>query len=166
MNFGIKKGIVSGLMYGITQIAMFFIFGLVFYLGMVFLTNNGLDQGNVFVAIFAVLFSGMTAGNNGHFMPDVAASKASAANIFEIQDSKDEDQLQVESESKMLKTEIKGHIVFKNVSFKYESRDHKAIDDISFEINAGNKVGFVGPSGCGKSTIHQLLQRFYDPDEG
>ena len=82
MNFGIKKGIVSGLMYGITQIAMFFIFGLVFYLGMVFMDNNGLEMGNVFVAIFAVLFSGMTAGNNGHFMPDVAASKASAANVF------------------------------------------------------------------------------------
>ena len=46
------------------------------------------------VAIFAILFSGMTAGNNGHFMPDVAASKAAAANIFEIQDGVDEDQLQ------------------------------------------------------------------------
>lgn len=52
-------------------------------------------MGNVFVAIFAILFSGMTAGNNGHFMPDVAASKAAAANIFEIQDGIDEDQLQI-----------------------------------------------------------------------
>ena len=94
MNFGIKKGVVSGLMYGITQIAMFFIFGLVFYLGIIFMENHGLQMGNVFVAIFAVLFSGMTAGNNGHFMPDVAASKAAAANIFEIQDGVDEDQLQ------------------------------------------------------------------------
>jgi len=66
----------------------------------------------------------------------------------------------------MLKTEIKGNFELKNVSFKYESRDHRALEDINFEIKAGEKVGFVGPSGCGKSTIHQLLQRFYDPDEG
>ena len=82
MKFGLKKGVVSGLMYGITQIAMFFIFGLVFYLGMVFLERHGLTSGNVFVAIFAVLFSGMTARYNGHFMPDVAASESSAAIIF------------------------------------------------------------------------------------
>ena len=127
MNFGVKKGVVSGLMYGITQIAMFFIFGLVFYLGMVFMERHSLSMTNVFVAIFAVLFSGMTAGNNGHFMPDVAASKSSAANIFEIQDGIDEDQLQVEGKSKMLTNKIKGNFVLKNVTFKYESRDHRAL---------------------------------------
>ena len=42
MNFGIKKGVISGLMYGITQITMFFIFGLVFYLGIIFMQNHGL----------------------------------------------------------------------------------------------------------------------------
>ena len=89
MSFGVKKGIVSGLMYGFTQIAMFFIFGLVFYLGIVFMVRNNLAVDNVFTAIYAVLFSGMTAGNNGHFMPDAAAAKHSAANIFEILDEKD-----------------------------------------------------------------------------
>lgn len=99
-------------------------------------------------------------------MPDAAAAKNSAANIFEIQDSLDEDQLQIESGSKMLKTPIRGHIVFKNVTFKYESRDHNAVENLNFEIKKGTKVGFVGPSGCGKSTIQQLIQRFYDPNEG
>lgn len=153
-------------MYGITQLSMFFIFGLIFYLGILFMERHGLSQNNVFVAIFAILFSGMTAGNNGHFMPDVAAAKTSAANIFEILDDKDEDQLQEEGKSQMLKTKIVGHIIMKNVSFKYESRDQNAVDDVSLQIKAGQKVGFVGPSGCGKSTIHQLLQRFYDPIQG
>jgi len=38
--------------------------------------------------------------------------------------------------------------------------------NLSLEVLEGQKIGFVGPSGCGKSTIHQLLQRFYDVDEG
>lgn len=35
------------------------------------------------------MFAGMTAGNNSHFMPDTAACKNSAANLFEILDSQD-----------------------------------------------------------------------------
>src|SRR5438874_2086097 len=66
----------------------------------------------------------------------------------------------------MLKEGIKGHIVLKNVSFKYESRQQYVFKNMSVEIKPGQKVAFVGPSGCGKSTIIQLLQRFYIPEEG
>jgi ATP-binding cassette subfamily B (MDR/TAP) protein 1 len=66
----------------------------------------------------------------------------------------------------MLKTPIKGNIEFRNVCFKYESRDDEVFLDLNFEIKEGTKVGFVGASGCGKSTIHQLLQRFCDPSVG
>lgn len=166
MQMGINKGMVSGFLYGLTQIMMFFIFGLIFYLGMVFMVRNNLDVADVFTAIYAVMFAGMTAGNNAHFIPDVGIAKKAAANIFTILDSSDEDQLQVEGGSKLLKTPIKGHIQINNISFKYESRDHFVFTDLSLEIKEGQKVGFVGPSGCGKSTIHQLLQRFYDPNEG
>jgi len=43
----------------------------------------------MFTAIYAIMFAGMTAGNNAHFMPDAAACKNSAANLFEILDSQD-----------------------------------------------------------------------------
>jgi ABC-type multidrug transport system fused ATPase/permease subunit len=66
----------------------------------------------------------------------------------------------------MVKTPIKGNIVVKNITFKYESRDQPVFTDMNLEIKEGQKVGFVGSSGCGKSTIHQLLQRFYDPNQG
>lgn len=72
----------------------------------------------------------------------------------------------MKTESKLLKTPIKGHIELKNVSFKYESRNEHVFRNLSLEIRPGWKVGFVGSSGCGKSTIHQLLQRFYDAEEG
>ncbi|HEY7905645.1 MAG TPA: ABC transporter transmembrane domain-containing protein [Wenzhouxiangella sp.] len=58
-------------------------------------------------------------------------------------------------------------IRFENVSFAYPSRPtERVLDDLSFEIDAGQTVAIVGPSGAGKSTILQLLLRFYDPDHG
>lgn len=44
----------------------------------------------MFTAIFAIMFAGMSAGNNSHFMPDMAVCNSAAANLFLIQDSKDE----------------------------------------------------------------------------
>ncbi|MHA2295187.1 MAG: ABC transporter ATP-binding protein [Candidatus Hodarchaeales archaeon] len=56
-------------------------------------------------------------------------------------------------------------ITFQNVSFSYV-KDVKVINDISFKIEAGNKVAIVGHTGAGKTTITALLMRFYDPQEG
>ena len=40
------------------------------------------------------------------------------------------------------------------------------MDGVNLSVNVGQTVALVGPSGCGKSTTVQLIQRFYDPDEG
>ncbi len=62
---------------------------------------------------------------------------------------------------------VAGHIAFENVSFCYPARpDQSALNQVSFEITAGESVALVGPSGAGKTTIFQLLQRFYDPQSG
>lgn len=51
--------------------------------------------------------------------------------------------------------------------FRYPTRQNqKVLDGISLKIPAGAKVALVGPSGSGKSSIIQMLQRFYDPEEG
>lgn len=40
------------------------------------------------------------------------------------------------------------------------------LDQLSVAVNSGETTAFVGPSGAGKSTAVQLIQRFYDPQEG
>lgn len=57
-------------------------------------------------------------------------------------------------------------IEFRNVGFKYEGDDDYALQNISFKINAGQKVGVVGSTGSGKTTLVQLLPRLYDVTEG
>lgn len=57
-------------------------------------------------------------------------------------------------------------IEFRNVSFSYPGKPRKALDNVSFKILQGEKVGFVGETGSGKSTVFKLLMRFYDVDSG
>ncbi len=57
-------------------------------------------------------------------------------------------------------------IAFEDVRFSYAGGRGVALDDLSFKVAAGERVGVVGPSGSGKSSILKLLLRFYDPQAG
>ena len=62
-------------------------------------------------------------------------------------------------------TELKGDVVFEDVTFGYN--DDKAIlHDISLYAKPGQKLAFVGSTGAGKTTITNLINRFYDIQEG
>ncbi|HVW93319.1 MAG TPA: ABC transporter ATP-binding protein [Devosia sp.] len=58
-----------------------------------------------------------------------------------------------------------GAIAFEHVGFHY-GRQTGIIDDLSFTVKPGEKVGVVGRSGAGKTTIVNLLLRFYDLESG
>jgi len=61
---------------------------------------------------------------------------------------------------------LKGQIAFRKVSFSYPKTNRKVIDNVSFTIEAGEKVGVIGRIGSGKSTLSRLSMGLYDPDEG
>ena len=66
-----------------------------------------------------------------------------------------------------LSTPVSGAITFDAVTFHYPQRPNTvALDDVAFQVAAGETVAIVGPSGAGKSTIMQMLLRFYDPEVG
>ncbi|WP_373708830.1 ABC transporter ATP-binding protein [Kaistella sp.] len=61
---------------------------------------------------------------------------------------------------------IKGDIEFRNVSYVYPNTGIKALDQLSFKIEAGKSLAIMGKTGSGKSTIALLLCRLIDPTEG
>ncbi|CAM5205660.1 ATP-binding cassette subfamily B protein OS=Ureibacillus acetophenoni OX=614649 GN=SAMN05877842_11137 PE=4 SV=1 [Ureibacillus acetophenoni] len=60
---------------------------------------------------------------------------------------------------------LNGDITFDKVSFSYEN-NKKVLDQISFDVKAGDTIALVGPSGAGKTTICSLIPRFYDVESG
>ncbi len=62
--------------------------------------------------------------------------------------------------------DVAGSITFNNVSFAYEKDGNRVLKDISFDIEAGQRVGIIGSTGSGKSSLIQLIPRLYDTTEG
>ena len=62
--------------------------------------------------------------------------------------------------------DIEGKITFDKVSFEYPGVQRAVLDQVSFTINPGEKVGVIGRIGSGKSTSARLMMGLYEPNEG
>lgn len=62
-------------------------------------------------------------------------------------------------------TELKGDVRFYDMSFGYEP-DHMVLHDLTLYAKPGQKLAFVGSTGAGKTTITNLINRFYDVQDG
>jgi ATP-binding cassette subfamily B protein len=60
---------------------------------------------------------------------------------------------------------VRGHIIFDRVWFAYNEPDW-VLQDVSFEVKPGERLGIVGATGSGKTTLINLLLRFYDVQRG
>ena len=61
---------------------------------------------------------------------------------------------------------VKGDIVFDDVSFKYKDTAHRVLRHINLDVKAGSYVALVGSSGGGKTTLCSLIPRFYEVTKG
>jgi len=61
---------------------------------------------------------------------------------------------------------LDGEIEFKNVSFVYPTTGIKALENVSFKINKGQRLAIMGRTASGKTTIAELLMRMFDVTEG
>lgn len=61
---------------------------------------------------------------------------------------------------------IEGKIEFKNISYKFKDSKYNSVENVSFTINPGEKVGIIGQTGAGKSTLAKLILKTINPLEG
>ena len=86
------------------------------------------------------------------------ASRKKIRKIFE------ETSTVVEKENPKRLGAVRGNVEFSHVSFEID--DTKILEDVSFRLSEGKTLGIMGATGSGKSSIVNLLQRFYDVNEG
>ena len=93
---------------------------------------------------------------------NIQSSLAGAERVFSILD-KEEEKIK-EGVHELL--EFKNSIEFKNISFKYPSRNSRVLSNINVVVNKSQILAIVGMSGAGKTTLVDLLFRFHDPSSG
>lgn len=91
---------------------------------------------------------------------DVNDAMIYSESFFEILEAQEE-----ESSGTYIPQKIEGRIELKNVSFNYPNGT-KALKDVSMLIEPNKTTALVGLSGAGKSTVINLLDKFYEPNQG
>ena len=97
-------------------------------------------------------------------MTQMQSVAAASERVFEFLD--EEEMVKEKVKTRIDKEKVVGNIEFDHVSFKYDGNDKPTINDFSAFVRAGNKVAIVGPTGAGKTTMVNLLERFYEINEG
>ncbi|XP_008629567.2 PREDICTED: ATP-binding cassette sub-family B member 5 isoform X1 [Corvus brachyrhynchos] len=165
-SVGMKKSITTNTCLGVSQFFIFGSYALAFWYGTKLTAEDPhYDIGRVLIVFFSVLVGAFSLGQAAPNLESVANARGAAYEVYKIINKK----RLIDSSSKegYKPDKLIGQIEFRNIHFSYPSRpDVKILKGLNLKVQTGKTIALVGASGCGKSTTVQLLQRFYDPDQG
>jgi ATP-binding cassette subfamily B protein len=139
--------------------------GLVLWAGGHKVLNGQISAGELSAFVFYAVIVAGAAGALSEAMSAFSQALGAADRITAVLLQKPA--LKNSDSTAVLSPTLAGTIRFEDVNFRYPTRPEQlALDAVSFEIAAGSVVALVGASGAGKTTVFQLLQRFYDPEDG
>ncbi|OCT75761.1 ATP-binding cassette sub-family B member 5 isoform X2 [Xenopus laevis] len=160
-----RKSQIYGLYFAVGQSFMYFTHAVLFCLGAYLIRIERMNVEETILVFTVIAFGALTLGSTFTFAPDYAKAASAARYLFALFEMKPT--IDSFSQQGQKPDHFSGSLEFRNVSFKYPTRSDVAVlKDLCVKVESGQTVAFVGSSGCGKSTSVQLLQRFYDPQEG
>jgi len=135
---------------------------LIFYSGKLIIKGE-LDVNNFFSFLAAMMLAYQPVRSLATLNIAINQSISASKRVLPLIDHKSS--IIEKSTDKDLKID-KANIEFKDVSFKYETKNDSILNSVNLKINGSKMTSLVGHSGAGKSTILNLIPRFYDCDKG
>lgn len=151
-------GVMGPVMGNIGQVC----YGLTATVGAIFVVLGKLTIGNLTVFVnYSRQFS-RPINEISMQVNTIFSALAGAERVFTVMDAPAEE---ADMPDAVEMDDVKGEVTMEHVTFGYNP-DKTILKDINLYAHAGQKVAFVGSTGAGKTTITNLLNRFYDIQEG
>ena len=140
--------------------------GIQLFLGAYFVLHGSFTLGSM--ALFQGILNNMILSMN-NCMTTLNSLQTMRTNIERVNDIMHRDSRQPiplpESEYDKV-DKLEGHLEARHISYRYNSGDSLALDDVNIEVKQGQMVAIVGKTGCGKSTVLKILADLYKAESG
>ncbi|XP_026849432.1 multidrug resistance protein homolog 65 [Drosophila persimilis] len=158
-----------GVLNSTMQASAFFAYAVALCYGGVLVSEGQLPFQDIIKVSETLLYGSMMLAQSLAFTPAFSAALVAGHRLFQILDRRPRIVSPMGTIRNTLAKQLNlfEGVRYRGIEFRYPTRpDAKILQGLDLEVLKGQTVALVGHSGCGKSTCVQLLQRYYDPDEG
>lgn len=160
---GTKLKLLSSTIMSMVQLLQQLVSVVVVIVGVYLLINNQISMGGI---IAASMLAGRAMAPFGQVAGLLMQYQNAKSGLTSVEKHMQTQPERADTSNFLHRTGFQGTIEFKNVSFTYPGQQQAVLRNVSFKIQAGEKVAFIGRVGSGKSTIQRLMLGLYQPSEG
>ncbi|MGQ3888572.1 type I secretion system permease/ATPase [Legionella sp. CNM-1927-20] len=162
-RLNLKSRFLSGSMVNVTYFIQQFVIIATIVVGVYQIEAGTLSLGGL---IACSILSGRAVGPLGQFANIITRFQQARTALQDINKLMAEPSELDEAQTFISRPILKGDIEFRDVTFSYPDQSRPALNNISFKITPGERIGLLGHIGSGKTTIHKLLLKLYQPQKG